>query len=193
MDEKDLMRAIVEYAARRAAENMASDCSFVLSNDVTDCESPIERVLLLALYAEFSIQGMIVIIPPGDLLARSLTEGGDGFKKPDPEDWHGAEIACQVPIGDGRFRVDLIVQVGDLWIAVECDGHAFHERTKEQAGRDKSRDRALQTAGLRVFRFTGSEIWRDPIKCARDIVIAVREHTRRDAQRYLDELNSRPS
>ena len=57
-----------------------------------------------------------------------------------------------------------------LLIAVECDGHDFHERTKEQAARDKSRDRALVKAGFRVIRFTGSEIWHRPSECADEIV-----------------------
>jgi very-short-patch-repair endonuclease len=52
---------------------------------------------------------------------------------------------------------------------VECDGHDFHERTKEQAQRDKSRDRYLQANGWRVLRFTGSEIHRTPEKCADEI------------------------
>jgi hypothetical protein len=46
---------------------------------------------------------------------------------------------------------------------VECDGHDFHERTKEQAERDRSKDRAIQAAGIPVLRFTGREIWRDPL------------------------------
>ena len=33
---------------------------------------------------------------------------------------------------------------------MECDGHDFHERTKEQASSDKKRDRSLQAAGFLV-------------------------------------------
>jgi very-short-patch-repair endonuclease len=51
-------------------------------------------------------------------------------------------------------------------VIVECDGHDFHERTKEQAERDKSRDRELQALGYPVYRFTGSEIWRSAYRCA---------------------------
>ena len=29
------------------------------------------------------------------------------------------------------------------------------------AARDKKRDRAIQRKGLKIFRFTGSEIWRN--------------------------------
>ena len=50
-------------------------------------------------------------------------------------------------------------------IVVECDGHDFHEKTREQAARDKRRDRDLQIAGWKVLRFTGSEIWRDYSWC----------------------------
>lgn len=68
------------------------------------------------------------------------------------------------------YRVDFL-----LWfargrevrgIAVECDGHNFHEKTKEQAARDKKRDREINVAGFPVLRFTGSEIFRDPVGCA---------------------------
>lgn len=52
---------------------------------------------------------------------------------------------------------------------VECDGHDYHERTKEQATRDKERDRRLMDAGYYVIRFSGSEIFKDPYKCARQV------------------------
>lgn len=62
------------------------------------------------------------------------------------------------------FAVTQVISGGatQLKIAVECDGHDFHERTREQAERDKRRDRDLQVEGWLVARFTGSEIWRDP-------------------------------
>lgn len=59
-------------------------------------------------------------------------------------------------------------------LLIECDGHDFHERTKEQAARDRSRDRAAQHEGLPILRFTGSEIWSDPMFCA-DTVLAFME------------------
>lgn len=71
------------------------------------------------------------------------------------------------------FKVDFLVwfrlknAVGG--VAVECDGHAFHEKTKEQAASDKKRDRAIVTAGFPVLRFTGSEIYRDVVGCAEQV------------------------
>ncbi|CAB4949674.1 unannotated protein [freshwater metagenome] len=77
------------------------------------------------------------------------------------------------------WRVDFLVHAWETgrisgkeqWrrLIVECDGHAFHERTKEQAARDRSRDREFQLRGYTVLRFTGSEIHNDPLGCARQI------------------------
>ena len=94
-------------------------------------------------------------------------------------------VERQVQIG--KYRVDFVVSAwtfGRVWggkdgpqdgparwrkLIVECDGHDFHERTKEQAARDRSRDRALTALGLEMFRFTGSELWRDPMGCAEQV------------------------
>ncbi len=63
------------------------------------------------------------------------------------------------------YSLTLRVTFGGVPYVIECDGHDFHERTKEQAQRDKKRDRELQAAGYKVFRFTGSEIWRSRGEC----------------------------
>lgn len=55
-------------------------------------------------------------------------------------------------------------------LVVECDGHAFHEKTPLQAKRDKSRDRYLLADGRPVMRFTGSEIFQTPLQCATQVV-----------------------
>jgi very-short-patch-repair endonuclease len=54
-------------------------------------------------------------------------------------------------------------------VAVECDGHEFHSRTKEQAEHDRKRDRVFQSLGVSVFRFTGSEIFRSPRGCVEEV------------------------
>lgn len=80
------------------------------------------------------------------------------------------DLRFQEQIGD--YRVDFLALPAvesNKKIVIECDGHNFHERTKEQAQRDKKRDRDLQSSGYSVFRFTGSELWRDPEKCANEI------------------------
>lgn len=66
---------------------------------------------------------------------------------------------------DSYIRVDFLIKVKhsgeEINIVVECDGHDFHEKTKEQAQKDKSRDRFLVSEGYYVFRFTGSEIYKN--------------------------------
>lgn len=57
-------------------------------------------------------------------------------------------------------------------VVVEVDGHEFHERTKEQARHDRSRDRAVQRRGHKVLRFTGSEVYADPFRCAQEAIEA---------------------
>ncbi|HKY80628.1 MAG TPA: DUF559 domain-containing protein [Sphingobium sp.] len=75
------------------------------------------------------------------------------------------QIMPQVQIG--QYRVDFLLQMGANALVVECDGHDYHERTKQQAAADRSRDRAMLEAGYHVMRFTGSEIWKDALACAR--------------------------
>ena len=50
-------------------------------------------------------------------------------------------------------------------VAVELDGHEWHERTKEQVILRDERDRALQAAGWCVFHVSGSAFHRDPEAC----------------------------
>jgi len=81
-----------------------------------------------------------------------------------------AEIEARTQVQIGKFRVDFMLALRGQKFVVECDGHDFHERTKEQARRDRSRDRSLTSEGYVVIRFTGSEIWSDALKCAQQAV-----------------------
>lgn len=71
----------------------------------------------------------------------------------------------------GRYKLDFALWSEKSWrVAVECDGHEFHEKTKEQAARDRTRERDLVFEGWTVLRFTGSEIYRDAQRCAQDVL-----------------------
>jgi hypothetical protein len=50
----------------------------------------------------------------------------------------------------------------EMKIAVELDGHDFHERTKEQVKLRDRRDRVLQRHGWIVLHISGSELVREP-------------------------------
>jgi very-short-patch-repair endonuclease len=121
------------------------------------CESPIEEGLIRALIALRLVDRRIRLrdFPGGEILTDSE-----------------AVVHAQYQVGEYRldFAIEVRPPVGPpSWIGVECDGHEFHERTKEQAARDKSRDRSLTAQGFRMLRFTGSEIHRDNMACALQI------------------------
>lgn len=65
------------------------------------------------------------------------------------------------------YRADIVIEL-DHWrrLVVECDGHDFHDRTKQQAAYDRARDRELLMLGFVTIRFTGSEIVHAPERCA---------------------------
>jgi very-short-patch-repair endonuclease len=91
-------------------------------------------------------------------------------------------IMPQVQIGE--YRADFLVlatvditpiyqtrrETAVLKVVIECDGHDHHDLTKEQARHDRQRDRWMQSKGLSILRFTGSEIFRDVHRCAEEIV-----------------------
>lgn len=65
--------------------------------------------------------------------------------------------------------VILFPQYSKLKIVIECDGHDFHEKTKEQVKKDKQRDRTLTKLGFKILRFSGSEIYNNPKNCVMEI------------------------
>ena len=61
-------------------------------------------------------------------------------------------------------------------LIVECDGHEFHEKTKDQVEKRNKRDYNLKMQGFDILHFSGSEIYKDPVGCARkciDYIIAL--------------------
>jgi very-short-patch-repair endonuclease len=79
------------------------------------------------------------------------------------------------------YRIDFVVETsgGDIKFAIELDGHDFHERTKEQAARDRQRERSITKHGYTIIRFTGSEVFNNPGKCVEEVVeIVTRERQR---------------
>ena len=66
-----------------------------------------------------------------------------------------------VTINGHEYRPDFAIIYFDEKLAIELDGHDFHEKTKEQARRDKARGRDFVDDGWAVIRFTGSEVFAD--------------------------------
>ncbi len=158
IDVKHRIDEFAEQVRRRAEE------SYLHSVDVMSsrCESPIEILLVAAIVAE-----------AGHWPVKCFFYGkyGRHFFS------NTANVNAQIEIGP--YRADFLIEASldggrpSLRLDVECDGHDFHERTKEQAARDRQRDRWMQAHDIAVMRFTGSEIWKDPIDCADQILAFV--------------------
>ncbi len=81
------------------------------------------------------------------------------------------------------YRADLVVECRvhrsmaeiaappSVQVIVECDGHEWHERTPQQAARDRARDREIvRKLDVPIIRFAGTEISRDPDGCAVEVI-----------------------
>lgn len=86
----------------------------------------------------------------------------------------------------GTFLLDYCITAIDnpgskFSVAIELDGHEFHEKTPEQVRRDKRRERSILRAGvpngLVVFRFSGSEIFRDCKACIKELIEYIEQRT----------------
>jgi very-short-patch-repair endonuclease len=130
-----------------------------------DVESPIEQMMGAALWAWCGVadrfdyfEGYIFRYDTVEVQLECLSRS----KK-------HANIGMQTKVGSytADFLIAHIAGINGFGgVVVECDGHNYHERTKEQAAHDRRRDRELQERGFKVARFTGSEIWADPFGCA---------------------------
>lgn len=73
-------------------------------------------------------------------------------------------------------------------LAIEADGHDFHEKTPGQASGDRQRDRDLLREGVRTIRFTGTDVNNDPLGCVKETA----EQIGQMAQKIFDDhLNAR--
>lgn len=79
-------------------------------------------------------------------------------------------------INKRKYRVDFIIKSKkrNKEYIIECDGHDFHEITKEQASRDKQRDRDFLTINIPTVRFSGSEIWNNSKTCVEEIMLIIK-------------------
>lgn len=86
----------------------------------------------------------------------------------------GLEIVPQVSIG--KYRVDFLCSYirspDDVpkRVVVECDGHNFHDRSEPDRRYEKERDRFIQKQEFKIFRYTGSEILKEPFRCASEVI-----------------------
>lgn len=144
---------VVDWVKALLMRDVTEDAVFRLKV-ISGCESPIEQALALAIY-DIGIINFNILFGPDLELEEYNTQ---------------KEIAV-----DGKiYRADIYIQLRlyqqeDYKIVIECDGHDYHEKTKEQVKMNNKRERALKSAGYEVLRFSGSEIYENPYRCASEI------------------------
>jgi len=156
---------VVRDQFQRAAQEMAGSIvghkdamlEHALSN--RRFESPMEAVF--AIWWTFST-GLVFREPKYALRAieqREVTAGKELFR-----------VDFQVVPRDPLMLVAGIRLGCPMKIAVELDGHDFHERTKEQVMHRNHRDRRLQADGWVVMHMSGSELLKRPIPCVLEVI-----------------------
>jgi len=141
-----------------ATDPLCQNCDFKLTHACETCifslQSPLERKLFLALnhtYIRFHVQY--------------------------PLNWKGEMISIDGKSYDNPINnfkevltvVDFYIEKRDVKLCVYTDGHTYHERTEEQAQRDKRIDRKLQELGFQVLRYTGKYVNEDTVKIVDEI------------------------
>jgi len=176
--------------------NEAFDCSTssiisVLFQDIKSkldfslkyTESPIERLMMLSLIT-YAVNDLCDI----DIFDNKYNSWFD-FYRSIPCEYRTVKIKPQAVLGE--FKVDFLIEYDQTSaddknelisesskLIVECDGHDFHDRTSEQAKKDRQRDRWLQRMGYPVYRFTGSEINKDVFECTDHIFEHLSKHAK---------------
>jgi very-short-patch-repair endonuclease len=174
-DESD---AVAHAGLRLLADQMITHVRLEVWQLRQACESPIELPIALALMTVARHEGISVklVLPDG-------SEEGDRFEPTGGTRFPDLMLRIEPQAQLGEHRVDFYltldgsigteqgqVRSASKRMVVECDGHDYHEWTKEQARRDRERDRNLQSFGFLVYRYTGREIWEDVFTCATQVV-----------------------
>lgn len=133
------------------------------------CESPIEARLARAL-ADVFRDGIVGAVPIVVRALKPLTMAPYSQINDEGVCWLIPQATIDEP-HQWRYRVDFLLVCGPRYphrrmFAIECDGHDWHEKTKEQVARDKRRDRDLLAANITAVRFSGSEIHAAADECA---------------------------
>jgi hypothetical protein len=151
-----------QYGKIKAAEFNQIMYSLLTEREIT---SPIEHLFFIACYVLCAAHQREINPDP------HITDNGKFDYPP------CFFVEPQVVIGS--YRVDFVITENikpspyrktpapiHAPVIVELDGHAFHDKNKEQRAREKARDRFLIKTGYKILHFTGSEVNADPFKVA---------------------------
>lgn len=159
-EEKITVEEKVEETISREVTELLLD----IASDIGSCESPIEKMFAILLRSAVNRSDLSTSQNYFDFLTQHEVTLYEGTRK---------EVS---------YRLDFLIQFTnfksgkDYDFAIECDGHEFHEKTKEQARKDKKRDRDLLISGIVPIRFTGSEIYKNAFRCANEAVRIIEKY-----------------
>src|SRR5262245_43651927 len=92
----------------------------------------------------------------------------------DKSDESRLSLSIQYPLG--RYRYDFAITRDEKLIAlIECDGKQFHS-TEAQIRNDRAKDKLAAEKGVPIFRFSGSEIFKNEKECVLLILYDLRGH-----------------
>ena len=161
-DDWDLKKNVCDKVYSEIIKNV-NTYKHELEYSLLDCESPIEQLLAINL-EKINLLGIGNFNPFIDVVAIQPQQ--------------------EIEINNRIYRVDFLITVeyknqGIKGFVIECDGHEFHQKTKEQVEKDNQRTRDLQMKGLEVIRFSGTEIWHRSLRCAyqvKDLILSKCEY-----------------
>lgn len=118
-------------------------------------EMPLKSLMPVLLYGCTPIEAIF------DMAFQTYVLGGGEFEG---KTFYFLEEQHEVLIREKRYVVDFFNEKSNL--IIECDGHDFHQKTKEQVRKDNEREYDLKMAGYNILRFSGSQIYNRPFECA---------------------------
>jgi very-short-patch-repair endonuclease len=166
-------RGFVKQAAAGTVRN-------IVCGAAAHCESAIELAFSLALGMASRAKEYATLYDFGGCKVYGDPDGDVNLRIQPQVVLYGCRVDFLVSMNLVR-ESETGIEVFAKQTVVECDGHEFHDRTKEQASRDRERDRTLQQQGLAVLRFTGADIWRDVFACADEVLCFLRAKIEADA------------
>lgn len=165
--EETIQKATSHVARSKAEETDAflwSECKEMLGH------SPIEQMFFCGIVSVAKVNAFPLYVGHDRINLDNPSDDVPRLAKDVKHQAHPIILLPQARIG--QYRVDSVLYVNEGPFAVptvvELDGHEWHERSQKQRSEEKDRDRHMQFMGMRVGRYTGSDVFKDPFRVAAD-------------------------
>jgi len=143
----------------------------ILEEKETPMVSPVEQMFFIEWYARRYGRDTADVEDRFDLMPQYQLEHLTGKYRLDfSVEFLTGVVNCPTDSVYNHRELEIFEKVRAPLLGIEIDGHEWHERNKEQAQRDKSRERFLVANGWKILRFTGSEVFKDSGKCVTETI-----------------------